>query len=260
MTNKPCIFLGLLLAGGAVGAAPDAESTLQSGGPLAAYTFEEADTATRKVYIVQLRQPSAAEYHASRAAAASGKVAGPRPRFDKNSALVQSYTQELANAQQDVFSRAGPGAEQIYSYRYSLNGFAARMTAAQASRLGGLPEVARVWEDEIRPLTTSDSADFLGLFDNERGLRGPLGLDGDGVVIGVIDSGIAPEHPALADTGRRRSRGCAAPRGARTACWAAGCAAVSGASRTSCCSSRRRTGTVPARPARSSAPTPATTS
>ena len=41
---------------------------------------------------------------------------------------------------------------------------------------------------------------FLGLFDSEGGLRSTEGLDGDGIVIGVIDSGIAPEHPALQDT------------------------------------------------------------
>jgi subtilisin family serine protease len=38
------------------------------------------------------------------------------------------------------------------------------------------------------------------LFDESTGLRGAPGLDGDGIVIGVIDSGITPEHPALADT------------------------------------------------------------
>ncbi|MCB1845657.1 MAG: S8 family serine peptidase, partial [Halioglobus sp.] len=74
------------------------------------------------------------------------------------------------------------------------------MTPAQAGKLGNLPEVAQVWEDEIRPLSISYSAGFLGLFDSDGGLRGSLGLNGDGIVIGVIDSGIAPEHPMLSDT------------------------------------------------------------
>ena len=66
--------------------------------------------------------------------------------------------------------------------------------------LGHLPEVLHVWEDELRPLTTNYSAEFLGLFDNERGLRGPRKLDGEDIVIGVIDSGITPDHPSLKDT------------------------------------------------------------
>ncbi len=57
-----------------------------------------------------------------------------------------------------------------------------------------------VWEDEVRPLATSHSPTFLGLFDADNGLRSVEGLDGDGVVIGIIDSGVAPEHPALQDT------------------------------------------------------------
>ncbi|MDX1508991.1 MAG: S8 family serine peptidase, partial [Woeseiaceae bacterium] len=41
---------------------------------------------------------------------------------------------------------------------------------------------------------------FLGLFDADGGLFSDLGLDGDGVIIGFIDSGVYPEHPALSDT------------------------------------------------------------
>lgn len=156
-----------------------------------------------KVYIVQLRTPSAAEVHASSIARAFGKPStgqfqGTRT-FDKNSAAVLSHLQILENEQANVIAKASQGIEQIYSYRYSLNGFAARMSPAQASEFGNMAEVLHVWEDEVRPLTTNYSASFLGLFDAEVGLRGAPGLDGDGIVIGVIDSGIAPDHPALQD-------------------------------------------------------------
>src|SRR5690606_28803804 len=86
----------------------------------------------------------------------------------------------------------------IYSYRYALNGFAAKMTPADAAMLERQPEVLHVWEDEVRPLATSDSARFLGLFEPEVGLR-TAGFDGEGVIVGVIDSGVAPGHPALSD-------------------------------------------------------------
>ncbi len=174
-------------------------SELREGGPVAAFRFAEEDTESTKMYIVQLREPAAAVYHAKQRIAGSGKLSAPA-RFDKNSAAVQSYAQRLGNEQQSVLAKAGPGAVQVYSYRYSLNGFAALMTPAQANKLGSLPEVQQVWEDEIRPLSTNYSAEFLGLFDSDGGLRGDLGLTGEGVVIGVIDSGIAPEHPMLADT------------------------------------------------------------
>jgi len=163
------------------------------------------DPATSKVYIVQLRSPSAAEHHATlvkQAPARTSTTSGDSvlPRFEKNNSAIMAYTAKLVEEQQQVLRKSGPHTQEIYSYKYSMNGFAARMSVAQAQKLRGLEEVLNVWEDEIRPLATRQSANFLGLFDNAGGLRSEHALDGDGVVIGVIDSGIAPEHPALRDT------------------------------------------------------------
>ena len=180
------------------------ESRIRSGGPAAGIRLAGTENAAAesRVYIVRLSSPSAAEVHASTAAGVMGKPAPGSglalPRFDKNSAYVQSHVQRLDNEQAELLGRLGGGIEQIHSYRYSLNGFAARMSPAQANKLEHMDEVLNVWEDEVRPLATKDSATFLELFDAEIGLRGSL--NGDGVIIGVIDSGIAPGHPALRDT------------------------------------------------------------
>ena len=161
------------------------------------------DPATSKVYIVQLRSPSAAEHHASLSKtmmAANFSANRAPPRFEKNSAAIQAHTARLDEEQQRVLNKTGPGTREIYRYKYGLNGFAARMSVADAQKLEGLPEVLNVWEDEVRPLATRHSANFLGLFDSEGGLRSEHALDGEDVVIGIIDSGIAPEHPALQDS------------------------------------------------------------
>ena len=125
---------------------------------------------------------------------------GVRTRFDKTRPEIQAYAARLAATQDRVFATAGPGAELVYRYQYGLNGFAATMSPAQAHKLEAQPDVLQVWEDEIRPLTTNHSISFLGLLDADGGLRTDLGLDGEGIVIAIIDSGIAPEHPALQDT------------------------------------------------------------
>ncbi|MEX2496170.1 MAG: S8 family serine peptidase [Woeseia sp.] len=193
----PAVLLLVSLAAAATVSA----DALRDGGPAYGLRLAGSDHrgAQAKVYIVQLRQPSAADHYSGRYGRQSGKVtAGAAPlSFGKNDAGVESYVQRLVEEQNKVLSRVG--ARKIYSYRYTLNGFAASMTPAEAHKLEHQPEVLRVWEDELRPLGTNFSPSFLGLFEENRGLRGAPGLDGDGIVIGVIDSGITPEHPALSD-------------------------------------------------------------
>ena len=200
-----CRLLCVLAALSAGAAFGEHESRLRDGGPPVAVRLAGTEDARveSKVYIVQLRAPSASELHVSSSTRAAGKPTpgqqAPIPAFDKNSAVVQAQVQRLAEEQAKVIASVGADIEPIYSYRYTINGFAARMTVAQANKMEHLPGVLRVWEDEVRTLTTNFSADFLGLFEPTVGLRGTPGLDGEDIVIGVIDSGIAPAHPALQD-------------------------------------------------------------
>jgi hypothetical protein len=111
-----------------------------------------------------------------------------------------------------------------YRYRMTLAGFSARLTADEAERLRRRPEVAAVTADRIRvvrnrrPATSTaadgervmpaaaedtdlagQTADFLDL---PEGLWARLGgpeQAGEGVIIGMIDGGIYPEHPSFAD-------------------------------------------------------------
>ncbi len=194
----------LLLLCLALATAADASESLlrDAGDPSNIRLAGAEESGERRVYIVQLQAPAAAEHHAAVTGVAS-KPSAPdagRVRFDKNSAFVEAYAAELRQTQQRVLEQAGPGTEHIYSYIYGLNGFAASMTPAQADKLENNPLVMHVWEDEVRPLATNFSREFLGLFDSDGGLRGSLGLDGEGIVIAFIDSGVYPEHPALADT------------------------------------------------------------
>jgi subtilisin family serine protease len=107
-----------------------------------------------------------------------------------------------------LLADVGARSAKIYSYRYALNGFAAKLTAAEASRLAQQPEVARVWLDSDRRLDTNNSSTFLGLEDQTGGLHAGLKLLGENVVVGVVDSGVAPNHPSLLDTVDLIPRGC----------------------------------------------------
>ena len=196
-TIRLLLLCGLWCLAGIAHAAPP----LRDAGNVNLRLADGEDPAATKVYIVQLSSPSAAERYATATKRVVGRGAtAPRMRFNRQLPAVSAYVAQIEEQQERIISRTGAGVDKVYSYRYSLNGFAARMTPAKAQKLEHMPEVLKVWEDEVRPLATRDSPLFLGLFDSENGLRSVEGLDGEGVVIGVIDSGITPEHPQLSDT------------------------------------------------------------
>ena len=52
-----------------------------------------------------------------------------------------------------------------------MNGFAARLTPAQAAKLRKDKSVLKVWEDRAMRLDTNNSPTFLGLNNENNGLR-----------------------------------------------------------------------------------------
>jgi len=122
---------------------------------------------------------------------------GKGQKINPNSAHVKKYTHLLKQRQAQAASRVL--AEPIHSYTVALNGFAARMTLDKANELARSPGVRLVLPDQWRYRTTDSSPAFLGL--DVDGGPYEKGYDGEGVVVGVIDSGIWPEHPSFADDG-----------------------------------------------------------
>jgi subtilisin family serine protease len=158
------------------------------------------------VYIVKLRQPGAASMKSLRT-----PLTAEKPSEQARSAradAAESYAMELVQSHDRLLAGVGAASSKLYSYRYSVNGFAARLTAAQVSRLAQSAEVERIWQDTDQHIRTNNSSGFLGLQDPVGGLRADLGLRGENIVVGVIDSGIAPNHPSLLDSEDRSPRAC----------------------------------------------------
>ncbi|KAF8044202.1 hypothetical protein BT93_A2246 [Corymbia citriodora subsp. variegata] len=96
---------------------------------------------------------------------------------------------------------AGSNQEQrmVHSYRHVLSGFAAKLTAEEAKAIGEKNGVLDVRPETVLSLHTTHTHDYLGL-------RRGVGLwedsnYGKGVIIGVLDTGILPEHLSFSDEG-----------------------------------------------------------
>jgi subtilisin family serine protease len=125
---------------------------------------------------------------------------GKGKKLNPNSAHVRKYQDFLRKGHAKVIDAAGVAPSQVtHDYSVALNGFAAIMSYEQASRVAMQKGVALVLPDELRQPTTDNSSEFLGL--NDPGGVRAKGLDGEGIVIGIIDNGIWPEHPSFADDG-----------------------------------------------------------
>ncbi|GMY30666.1 subtilisin-like protease SBT3.6 [Fagus crenata] len=89
----------------------------------------------------------------------------------------------------------------VYSYKHGFSGFAAKLTKSQAQKLAELPGVVRVIPNSLHKLQTTRSWDFLGLSSHSPNNILHNSNMGDGVIIGVFDTGLWPESRVFRDEG-----------------------------------------------------------
>lgn len=171
-------------------------------------TAEGTGDGERGAYIVQLDAPALASYR--------GGVAGLAPtnpaelgetRLDVDSAASRAYLKHLAvrhtAAEAGIESAVGRQVEVVHDYRYAYNGFSLQLTDAEAATVRRLDPVAGVQPAVKRELLTDAGPEWIGadgIWDGSS-TGGLPGTQGEGVVVGVIDTGINHDHPSFADVG-----------------------------------------------------------
>uniref|UniRef100_A0ACD5YA75 Uncharacterized protein n=1 Tax=Avena sativa TaxID=4498 RepID=A0ACD5YA75_AVESA len=87
----------------------------------------------------------------------------------------------------------------LYTYGTVIHGFAARLTDGEARRMSAVPGVTRVYKDRVYHTQTTRSPWFMGLHDDFGAW--PDTDFGDGIIIGIVDTGIWPERASFNDAG-----------------------------------------------------------
>ena len=157
------------------------------------------DSYTDGHYIVTLRGNPAASYTGGvKSFARTQPKAGDQ--FDASSKKVASYSKHLTSIQSDVAGDVGAKISQQYTV--ATNGFSSTLTAEQARKLAQDPRVESVTKTKLLHIQ-ADPVDsgvhFLGL-DGASGLWSTLGgfeNAGKGIVVGSLDTGIAPENASF---------------------------------------------------------------
>jgi uncharacterized repeat protein (TIGR01451 family) len=168
----------------------------------------QADNADRSFYIIELNDPPLAAYQGGigRLAATSPDATG-QPQLDANSPASLAYRTYLAQAQSDRLAELerllGRSIPTTYHYQAALNGFALWLTAEEAAVAATLPGVAAVYLDEEHDLLTDAGPAWVGaagIWDGST-TAGLPGTMGEGIIVGILDTGINSDHPSFADVG-----------------------------------------------------------
>jgi hypothetical protein len=156
----------------------------------------------RKPYLIKLAAEPAATY-AGGVAGYAATAPAPGARLDAAQAHVQQYLGYLQR-EVDRVAATVPSAKVLHRYGATVAGFAAMLTDAEVAKLRTDPAVERIEEDRAETVDTSfTTSQFLGL-GQPGGAWSQLdangrAIQGEGIVIGVIDGGAWPENPSFHD-------------------------------------------------------------
>lgn len=158
--------------------------------------------ATSGRYIVLLKDAPLATYDGSTKGLEATKPAKGK-QLDARSAKSQKYVAHLKKKQDAV--AATVTVANAVNYQVTLNGFSADLSGADVAKLRANKDVLSVYADEIRhPDAAMTGTDFLGLGSDDTGAGGVwdavggIAEAGKGVVVGVVDTGIASANPSFA--------------------------------------------------------------
>ncbi|KAL6652243.1 hypothetical protein ACP70R_011168 [Stipagrostis hirtigluma subsp. patula] len=89
----------------------------------------------------------------------------------------------------------------VHAYHHAASGFAARLTLQELDAVAAMPGFVGAVEDQTYTLQTTHTPQFLGLSSQQGAWNNSTSERGAGVIIGVLDTGIFPDHPSFSGAG-----------------------------------------------------------
>ncbi|MGH9031457.1 MAG: S8 family serine peptidase [Acidimicrobiia bacterium] len=158
------------------------------------------------IFIVRFAEEPLASYEGGTAGLARTKPNAARgEQLNVESAPARAYLSHLGDERAEAMARIeeaiGRQVEVDYVYDVIINGFAAYFMPEEAITVAGLRGVANVEPDEIHELHTDNGPGWIGAPSIWSGDATGVATQGEGVIVGVIDTGINPSNPSFADIG-----------------------------------------------------------
>lgn len=175
------------------------------------FTPEKGITGEQK-YIVRFSEEPLATYRGGirglQATAVNAQHSGGQrntAKLNSRSPASQAYLAYLARRhqalEQAMSSRLGRNLNITRRYKAALNGVALRMTQDEAQRLASVPGIANIQRDRETFPNTDRGPTYIGAPDVWSGVASGIEAKGEGIVFGILDSGINGTHPSFAEVG-----------------------------------------------------------
>jgi len=162
--------------------------------------------AEQRSYLIGLSDPPLVEH--ARAVAAATPTLSPKAavRRAMQSADSQGYAQMLIAHRETVLGVAsheiGRTIVPRHAFQTASNGFSAILDDSEAARIATLPGVTAVRPSRTEYVLTDAGPQWIGATNLWNGsVPGIAATKGEGVVVGIIDTGINPTHPSFATAG-----------------------------------------------------------
>ena len=123
--------------------------------------------------------------------------------LEENADAVAAYSEHVAQTEDTAVAaiqEAVPALTVTESFQTVYGGFAATVPANMVDELLAVEGVAAVQQDGLQQPLTDSTSEYVGATEAWEELGGST-TAGEGVIVGVLDTGIWPEHPSFEDTG-----------------------------------------------------------